>query len=104
MDPTEKSHKTSRMIAVRTRGISRALLMVRFALSNRRRARSAACFIAIMTIARPAQSQQTKPAEARVAAANGAVESQLPFSDRQDFEDAMRGFIATTPDPAHSDR
>jgi alkyl sulfatase BDS1-like metallo-beta-lactamase superfamily hydrolase len=29
---------------------------------------------------------------------------QLPFSDRQDFEDAMRGFIATTPDPADPDR
>jgi alkyl sulfatase BDS1-like metallo-beta-lactamase superfamily hydrolase len=28
----------------------------------------------------------------------------LPFNDRQDFEDAMRGFIATTPDPANPDR
>lgn len=28
----------------------------------------------------------------------------FPFSDRQDFEDAMRGFIATTPDPANPDR
>jgi alkyl sulfatase BDS1-like metallo-beta-lactamase superfamily hydrolase len=28
----------------------------------------------------------------------------LPFKDRQDFEDAMRGFIATTPDPANPDR
>jgi alkyl sulfatase BDS1-like metallo-beta-lactamase superfamily hydrolase len=28
----------------------------------------------------------------------------LPFSDRQDFEDAMRGFIATTPDAANPDR
>jgi alkyl sulfatase BDS1-like metallo-beta-lactamase superfamily hydrolase len=28
----------------------------------------------------------------------------LPFNDRQDFEDAMRGFIATTPDPSNPDR
>jgi alkyl sulfatase BDS1-like metallo-beta-lactamase superfamily hydrolase len=40
---------------------------------------------------------QTKPAEPIVAAANKAVLSQLPFSDRQDFEDAQRGFVATTP-------
>jgi alkyl sulfatase BDS1-like metallo-beta-lactamase superfamily hydrolase len=39
-----------------------------------------------------------------VAAANRAVESRLPFSDRQDFEDAMRGFIATTPDTADPGR
>src|SRR5260221_12845586 len=62
-----------------------------------------ACFIAITTIVHPAQSQQTKPAEPNVAA-NRAVRSQLPFSDRQDFEDAKRGFIATTPDPANPDR
>src|SRR5258706_11288324 len=69
-----------------------------------RRAQWTACFIAVMTIVPPAQSQQTKPAEPNVAAANRAVQSQLPFSDRQDFEDAMRGFIATTPDPANPDR
>ena len=39
-----------------------------------------------------------------MAAANRAVESRLPFSDRQDFEDAMRGFIATTPDTADPGR
>jgi alkyl sulfatase BDS1-like metallo-beta-lactamase superfamily hydrolase len=57
-----------------------------------------------MTVVHPAQSQETKPAELTVAAANRAVQSQLPFGDRQDFEDAMRGFIATTPDPANPDR
>jgi alkyl sulfatase BDS1-like metallo-beta-lactamase superfamily hydrolase len=62
------------------------------------------CFIATTTILHPAQSQQAKPAEPNVVAANRAVQSQLPFSDRQDFEDAMRGFIATTPDPANPDR
>jgi alkyl sulfatase BDS1-like metallo-beta-lactamase superfamily hydrolase len=68
-----------------------------------RRARWTACFIAITIIVDPAQSQ-TKPAEPNVAAANRTVQSQLPFSDRQDFEDAMRGFIATTPDAANPDR
>jgi alkyl sulfatase BDS1-like metallo-beta-lactamase superfamily hydrolase len=40
--------------------------------------------------------QQPMPAEPSVAAANKAVLSQLPFSDRQDFEDARRGFVATS--------
>src|SRR6266404_2233857 len=66
--------------------------------------RMTACLIAIMTVVRPAQSQQTKSAEPNVAAANQAVQSRLPFSDRQDFDDAMRGFIATTPDLANPDR
>src|SRR5712672_1367288 len=78
-------------------------LMV-LAFLNWRRARMTACLIAIMTVVRPAQSQQTKSAEPNVAAANQAVQSRLPFSDRQDFDDAMRGFIATTPDPANPDR
>src|SRR5258708_6348095 len=76
----------------------------RLALLNWRRARWTACFIAITIIVDPAQSQQTKPAEPNVAAANRAVQSQLPFSDRQDFEDATRGFIATTPDPGNPER
>ena len=45
-----------------------------------------------------------RPAEPSVATANRTVLAQLPFSDRQDFEDAMRGFIATTTDPANPDR
>ena len=45
----------------------------------------------------PTQAQQAKPAQPDIAAANRAVASQLPFEDRQDFEDAMRGFIATMP-------
>jgi alkyl sulfatase BDS1-like metallo-beta-lactamase superfamily hydrolase len=65
-------------------------LMVRLALLNWRRAPMTAGFIAIMTVVHPAQSQETKPAEPTVAAANRAVQSQLPFGDRQDFEDAMR--------------
>jgi hypothetical protein len=66
---------------------------------NWRRARMSVCCIAIMTVVHPAQCQETKPAEPSVAAANRAVQSQLPFGDRQDFDDAMRGFIATAPDP-----
>jgi alkyl sulfatase BDS1-like metallo-beta-lactamase superfamily hydrolase len=78
--------------------------MVRSVFLNWRRAQKAACFIAIATIVHPAQSQQTKLAEPSVAAANRAVQSRLPFGDRQDFEDAMRGFIATTPDAGSPDR
>jgi len=51
-----------------------------------------------------ALGQSPLPAEPQVAAANRAVLAQLPFSDRQDFEDANRGFIATTPDAQNPDR
>src|SRR5258708_4219548 len=78
--------------------------MVRSVLLNLRRARWTACSIVMTTMVHPAQSQQAKPAEPNVAAANRAVQSRLPFSDRQAFEDAMRGFIATTPDAANPDR
>src|SRR5258708_23906409 len=79
-------------------------MMLRSVFLNGGRARWTLCFIALTAIAHPAQSQQTKPAEPNVATANQAVQSRLPFSDRQDFEDATRGFIATTPDPHNSDR
>src|SRR5258708_36314122 len=79
-------------------------MMLRSVFLNGGRARWTLCFIAITAIAHPAQSQQSKPAEPNVAAANQAVQSRLPFSDRQDFEDAMRGFIATTPDANNPDR
>ncbi|HEV7959535.1 MAG TPA: alkyl sulfatase dimerization domain-containing protein [Rhizomicrobium sp.] len=52
-----------------------------------------------MAISAPTQAQEAKPAQPDVAAANQAVLSQLPFADRQDFEDANQGFIATIPDP-----
>jgi len=61
-------------------------------------------FIAVIVIVPPLQAQESRPAEPAVRAANRAVQWQLPFSDRQDFNDAMRGFIATTPDVAHPDR
>jgi len=54
-------------------------------------------FFALCLCTFPALAQQPKAAEPAVAAANRAVLSRLPFFDRQDFDDAMRGFIATTP-------
>jgi alkyl sulfatase BDS1-like metallo-beta-lactamase superfamily hydrolase len=36
----------------------------------------------------------SKPATAATKAANQKVLGALPFSDKQDFEDAQRGFIA----------
>ena len=53
----------------------------------------------VIAMAAPARAQESKPAQPDVAAANQAVLSQLPFADRQDFDDATRGFIATIPDP-----
>src|SRR5258708_21650964 len=44
--------------------------MVRLALLNWRQAQRTACFIALTTIVHPAQSQQAKPADPKVAAAN----------------------------------
>src|SRR5258708_23419388 len=82
----------------------RPTLMARSVFLNWRRARWTACFIAITIIVDPAQSQQTKPAEPNVAAANRAVQSQLPFGDRQDFEEAVRGFIPPPPDPGKRQR
>lgn len=43
-----------------------------------------------------------KPAHPSTIAANRAVVAELDFSDRRDFDDARRGFIATLPD-AHID-
>ena len=62
-----------------------------------------ASFLMLAT-ALSAQSPPSKPAEPTVAAANQAVESRLPFADRQDFEDANRGFIGTIPDPVDPER
>ncbi|HEX4105191.1 MAG TPA: alkyl sulfatase dimerization domain-containing protein [Rhizomicrobium sp.] len=61
--------------------------------------RSTLIIACILAIAAAADAQESKPAQPDVAAANQAVLSQLPFADRQDFEDATRGFIATVPDP-----
>jgi alkyl sulfatase BDS1-like metallo-beta-lactamase superfamily hydrolase len=47
--------------------------------------------------------RSAKPAEPMVQAKNSDLYSKLPFSDRQDFEDADRGFIATLPDASVTD-
>ncbi|MGC4082253.1 MAG: MBL fold metallo-hydrolase [Vicinamibacterales bacterium] len=50
-----------------------------------------------------ASAQERRTAEPGVAARNRQVLSELPFADRQDFDDAMRGFVATVPDSATPD-
>jgi alkyl sulfatase BDS1-like metallo-beta-lactamase superfamily hydrolase len=72
-------------------------------LSDWRRAQWTMCSFMVTAAVAAAQSQPGKPAEPNVAAANRAVRSLLPFDDRQDFDDATRGFIATTPDPTKPD-
>ena len=78
--------------------------MVRPVLLNWRRACVPACALAFVTLAGSVHAQEAKPAQPNVAAANQSVQSRLPFGDRQDFEDAIRGFIATIPDPSNPDR
>ena len=59
------------------------------------------CLVLLMVLflpARPALAQAPKAAEPSVATANARLLTQLPFADRQDFDDATRGFIGTTPD------
>ena len=62
------------------------------------KARSAIAVLLVLAGTRTVLGQAPKPAEPGVAARNQAVLSELPFSDRQDFDDAMRGFVATVPD------
>jgi alkyl sulfatase BDS1-like metallo-beta-lactamase superfamily hydrolase len=72
-------------------------------LSHWRRAHGTMGWFVLTATVASAQSPQSKPAEPNVAAANRSLQSQLPFGDRQDFEDATRGFIATAPDPGKPD-
>jgi alkyl sulfatase BDS1-like metallo-beta-lactamase superfamily hydrolase len=57
---------------------------------------------ALLAFALPAQPllAQSRDAEPATRAANDAFVKALPFSDRADFDDAKRGFIATLPDGA----
>src|SRR5262249_14526960 len=48
--------------------------------------------------ARMATSAEPKAAEPAIQAANNSVRSSLPFSNRDDYRDAERGFIGTLPD------
>ena len=72
-------------------------------LSDWRRAQWTVCSFMVSAAVAAAQSQPGKPAEPNVAAANRSVRSLLPFDDRQDFDDATRGFIATIPDSTKPD-
>lgn len=56
-----------------------------------------AASIAIALMIQPGFAQ-SKDAEPATRAANEAFVKSLPFSDRADFDDAKRGFIATLPD------
>lgn len=82
----------------------RASFLVRFSFLKWRRAKTVALLAALLLVASFAYSQEPKPAQPDVAATNLAVQSRLPFGDRQDFTDAMRGFIATIPDEANPDQ
>ncbi|MBJ7347405.1 MAG: MBL fold metallo-hydrolase [Thermoleophilaceae bacterium] len=42
---------------------------------------------------------KSSQASSQIAAANASVKMKLPFADRQDFEDAKRGFVGTLSDP-----
>lgn len=56
----------------------------------------------LVSSAAPAQTPAApKPAEPTVGSRNRAVRSELPFADRQDFDDATRGFVATVPNAAN---
>jgi alkyl sulfatase BDS1-like metallo-beta-lactamase superfamily hydrolase len=80
------------------------LNFVNFAPANGSRARVIACIIAGAVIVGSAQPEQSRPAEPTVTAANQRVQSDTAFGDRQDYEDATRGFVATAPDPTTATR
>jgi alkyl sulfatase BDS1-like metallo-beta-lactamase superfamily hydrolase len=63
----------------------------------------AICLVAAAAVSH-LHAQESRPAEPTVLAANQAVRALLPFSDREDFEDATRGFIATADDPSGPNR
>jgi len=68
-------------------------------------ARNAALIACVaLACAASANAQAQKPAQPDVASRNDAVRSELPFADRQDFDDVMRGFVATAPDTANPQR
>ena len=61
--------------------------------------RAAALALTIVAGADSAQAQvAAKPPEPATLAANAEMAKTLPFANRGDFEDAMRGFVGTTPD------
>jgi len=61
---------------------------------------SAAAIAVIIAVGCPAAHGQIAPKgpEPATLKANAELAKTLPFANRQDFDDAMRGFIGTTPD------
>src|SRR3989442_5236266 len=57
----------------------------------------AALFGAAWIVSAPPAPAQPKDAEPATRQANAQVLPSLPFSDRTDFDDAQRGFIASMP-------
>jgi len=65
-------------------------------LNPRLSAGAAGCIVSL-ALSLSSNAQQTaasKPATEATKAANAAVQAELPFNDKADFEDAQRGFIA----------
>lgn len=62
--------------------------------------RSSLAFVLHAALAAAPALAQTppKPPEPATLRANAEMAKGLPFADRQDFEDAMRGFVGTVPD------
>jgi alkyl sulfatase BDS1-like metallo-beta-lactamase superfamily hydrolase len=64
-----------------------------------RKAMALATAAALILAGAPADAQvAAKGAEAATRNANAELAKTLPFANRQDFDDAMRGFVATIPD------
>src|SRR4051812_5895743 len=67
-------------------------------MNDHRLARLSAAALAAFALTTSAALAQSRDAEPATRAANDAFLKSLPFSDRADFDDAKRGFIATLPD------
>ena len=59
---------------------------------------AALCIATTCALATHGVAAQAKPSEPSTLRAHAALAKTLPFADRQDFEDAMRGFVDTVPD------
>jgi alkyl sulfatase BDS1-like metallo-beta-lactamase superfamily hydrolase len=56
------------------------------------------CTLALCTPLAQAQTPTSQDAQPATRAANAQVRASLPFTNREDFDDARRGFIAAVPD------
>ncbi len=67
-------------------------------MSELRHALTTSAILTALVLTTPPLLAQSRDAEPATRAANDAFIKSLPFSDRADFDDAKRGFIATLPD------